>query len=449
MRAALLLLWALLIPLAHGTGAAAGAEPTERRVDKVDLLAAGDLRGEIKPCGCSPEGQLGGLPRRLSFLEQAFAEPGEKPILVDLGNNFPEPSDQGKLKIDLIQSLLKQYAPAAILPGPNELAFGLAALERGLPYLVTNDALGKAFLPSVTVERAGLRIGIYGYLAPEQVYQEFADQYRLIAADAAWLAALRERVRAAGHARTILLFRGGDRELEAIVRARLFDRIVVGNPFADELNQVLRRDAAGADLPQVPTKGQGVYRLPLALDGAQGSGPREPVWLSDRYPDHPLAVHAFAIYDDKVKGLFFARLQVVEQNRADSPYAGAETCKLCHVKAAETWKGSRHAHALPTLERVGKQFDPECLACHVVGLGANGFLSQELTPHLGNVQCENCHGAGKAHAADPANAKPVRTAQAIAEHGSPEAVCRTCHHGSHSPSFAFPTYWPKITHGKD
>src|SRR5262249_8226195 len=67
------------------------------------LVAAGDLRGEIKPCGCSPEGQMGGLPRRLTYLQQLEKDAGEPVVKVDLGNNFPEPSPQGRLKVDFIQ----------------------------------------------------------------------------------------------------------------------------------------------------------------------------------------------------------------------------------------------------------------------------------------------------------------------------------------------------------
>jgi hypothetical protein len=69
---------------------------------------------------------------------------------------------------------------------------------------------------------------------------------------------------------------------------------------------------------------------------------------------------------------------------------------------------------LPPLKKKGKHFDPECLTCHVVGLkpweapenasatdrkfeGGTGFLSLQITPHLKNVQCENCHGPARAH----------------------------------------------------
>ena len=94
-------LWALAAAAALILGwppTSAGASPV--------LLAAGDLRGEIKPCGCSPEGQMGGLPRRLSYLAQALAPGRGSTVLVDLGNNYPPPSPQGKLKVALIQEML-------------------------------------------------------------------------------------------------------------------------------------------------------------------------------------------------------------------------------------------------------------------------------------------------------------------------------------------------------
>jgi len=117
-------------------------------------------------------------------------------------------------------------------------------------------------------------------------------------------------------------------------------------------------------------------------------------------------------------------------------------------------KKSRHAHAFATLENKGKHFDPECLACHVVGLkpweapenasvedrkfaGGTGFLSLQTTPHLKNVQCENCHGPARTHLENN-NIKPANN--------DPKMICANCHQGSHSPVFDFETYWPKIKH---
>ena len=81
----------------HGAAFAGqhGKHGKNRATKTLTILAAGDLRGEIEPCGCSPEGQMGGLRRRLSYLERQFASGA--PLLVDLGNNFPHPSPQGRL----------------------------------------------------------------------------------------------------------------------------------------------------------------------------------------------------------------------------------------------------------------------------------------------------------------------------------------------------------------
>ena len=450
LRTALLaaLMLALLAALAGRVAAEAPIPATAEQDGALLVLAAGDLRGEIKPCGCSPEGQMGGLPRRLSYLERQLGAHAPRPILVDVGNNFPLPSAQGRLKIDLIQKLLGRYAPEALLPGPNELAMGVGTLDRNLPYLISNDGLATIFRRYRTVRRGQRRIGLYGYLSPATVYQGSQSHFRLQPADAELIAALRETLARERHTAAVLLFRGSDEELARFVRAGLFDLIVAGNTSADEMNQVTERIVAGVRIPQVPTKGQGVLRMKLPAPGQALMARAQVDWLKDEWPDHPDAAPVFQAYDEQVKELFFARLETMKHQQRQSPFAGAVPCKTCHTAAARVWAGSRHAHALATLERVGKQYDPECLACHVVGLERGGFLSQDLTPRLANVQCENCHGPAKTHAGNPGvKPGPVPSADGQPLRRPAEPTCRTCHVGSHSPRFSYPVYWPKVRHG--
>jgi hypothetical protein len=76
---------------------------------------------------------------------------------------------------------------------------------------------------------------------------------------------------------------------------------------------------------------------------------------------------------------------------------------------------------------------PECLVCHVVGLGqAGGFISRQTTPQLANVQCENCHGMGTKH---PDGSNPV----------GPDA-CLRCHTQEQSPNFDFDEALEHIQH---
>ena len=453
--------------------APAGALAT-RPFPHLTVLAAGDLRGEINPCGCSEEGQFGGLPRRLQYLEKMLAG-NPLPLLVDLGNNFPAPSEQGRLKIPLIQKMLGLHRPDGILPGPNELAMGLDTLDASLPWVLSNDALGKRFPTVREVFRDGGgkmlreeapegRIHIYGYLSPATVYQGSQGHFRLLDAASARLREMWRPARQPGVV-SILLFRGSDAELTTIAGWGLFDMIVAGNPSADEMKQVTRREVKARDgkrvtVPMVPTKGQGLLRLRLGPPPLNAAPDWPPVdWLDKTYPDHPAAKAAFAEYDAQVKQMFLARLGAMEQHGKKSPFAGAGpdagNCAQCHTAAAAMWRASRHAGALATLEKVGKSFDPECLACHVVGLGQDGFLSKDLTPALANVQCENCHGPARVHAA-AARAQPPRNLRsgpvpstAPGSHAKPDAdTCLLCHKGSHSPKFDFNVYWPKITHGK-
>lgn len=123
----------------------------------------------------------------------------------------------------------------------------------------------------------------------------------------------------------------------------------------------------------------------------------------------------------------------------NSLYVGDAQCGMCHQEEHKIWEKSGHSHAMATLERKGQQFDTECVGCHVVGFQRGGFQSQNTTPQLANVQCEACHGPGKAHAEKPQKGYGfMQTPQG----------CVQCHTKSNSPDFDFSTYWPKVKHNK-
>jgi hypothetical protein len=427
----------LILPVAGLAAAQGSSGPAP-----LEIVAFGDLRGELLPCGCSPEGQMGGLPRRETYWDGRVARAGigaAPPVLVDLGNNFPEPSAQGSLKLDVIQGFLGKMPVAAILPGPNELQMGFATLASGLPYTVTNNDVPGAFAASQTVVRNGRRILVLGYLSPGLVYQGSQSRFRLVPLDSELLSRYEFLARQAPQ-RAILLFRGSDRELDTFVRSGLFAAIVAGNPSGDELTAVAERRVGGTAIPQVPTKGMGAVTIRLG-----NSTSVRVDMLTDRYSDGPDALAALKIYDERVKALFFEQMAERESRAKDSPYAGAPACQACHAPEYAIWQASPHPHALQGLEKVGKQFDPECLECHVVGYSRAGFVSAQITPLLTGVQCESCHGPGRAHGADPVRAKMMAVGTGGPQPG--EATCRTCHQGAHSPKFSFAGFWPRILHG--
>jgi hypothetical protein len=152
-------------------------------------------------------------------------------------------------------------------------------------------------------------------------------------------------------------------------------------------------------------------------------------------------------------------------------YVGSESCKRCHGSAYEVWKNTPHSHAYKTLVEEARrpslrQYDPECVMCHVTGFGyKGGFTDAVKTPRLENVGCENCHGPGSVHAAnpnDPVWQKRMNPWKAP-ENEAPQAkvlrerrierFCVECHDidndvtwkndGKENP---FPRKWRKIAH---
>tara|TARA_B100000686_G_scaffold44650_1_gene47263 strand:+ start:39 stop:1394 length:1356 start_codon:yes stop_codon:yes gene_type:complete len=425
------------------------------------LIFSGDLRGEIKPCGCAEEGDMGGLLRRLTFIKQKHSIHGNL-LYFDLGNNFPEPSQQGDLKIPLIHSAMEKFSPEAVLVGPNEWLNGLHWLDSKIPYLLSNQSTKLNFLNSKIIHHENHRILVLGYLSPSLVYQNKNEPSVIFPVNQELLSDWGKKIQKNTTHFRVLLFRGKENELDLFDKSGMFDLIVAGSNNDDELNQVLKIQAGTKYHPMIPTKGQGILTGKLGKNDKIQPDNQETVseglsvsWLRRDIEDDPDLLDSFMIYDAAVKELFFRNLDLKKEHLKDSPFIGNQVCAGCHPGSTDVWKKSRHSNAFATLENLGKHFDPECLECHVVGLkpwvasknsseavlkfeGKRGFLSSELTPHLKNVQCENCHGPARDHLVN-SKIKP-------AEH-NPASVCADCHHGSHSPLFEFERYWQKIKHG--
>lgn len=123
-------------------------------------------------------------------------------------------------------------------------------------------------------------------------------------------------------------------------------------------------------------------------------------------------------------------------------YIGADGCKKCHFKPYKEWKKTPHADAFDKLPEKYKS-DSKCLTCHTTGHGQPGGFAGDKK--LAGVQCEMCHGPGKAHADYmKANEAKKEDAAVLAEGKKliggdrGKSVCWLCHldqtHGSH-PEF--------------
>lgn len=94
----------------------------------------------------------------------------------------------------------------------------------------------------------------------------------------------------------------------------------------------------------------------------------------------------------------------------EATFVGSAKCKSCHKEAYKIWEKTPHAQAYKTLVESKhpslRQYDGECIVCHVVGFALQGgFTDERRTPHLENVGCESCHGPGSLHVASPQDVK--------------------------------------------
>ncbi len=111
-------------------------------------------------------------------------------------------------------------------------------------------------------------------------------------------------------------------------------------------------------------------------------------------------------------------------------YGGWQSCGTCHPKILAAWKNTRHAGAYETLVNKNRQFDLDCIYCHVTGISRkNAVDALSLKASLLEVGCEACHGPGKRHSKDPKRFRLTAKPAAL--------LCRTCHTRERDNSFDY------------
>ena len=73
------------------------------------------------------------------------------------------------------------------------------------------------------------------------------------------------------------------------------------------------------------------------------------------------------------------------------------------------------------------------MGCHVVGYNQPGGSTVTHVENLKDVGCENCHGPGSPHVAEP-----DKTGLTLRD--TPESVCVGCHTHEHSDRFVYDAF---------
>ena len=122
-------------------------------------------------------------------------------------------------------------------------------------------------------------------------------------------------------------------------------------------------------------------------------------------------------------------------------YVGTKACADCHQEQYDQFQAhSKKADSWKSVTIMASDLKPAelegCYECHTTGHGKGGFVSLETTPHLADVGCETCHGAGSTHAetGDPADITRQPTIE----------DCESCHNSDRIRAF---NYKPLIRSG--
>lgn len=449
-----------------------GAIFTDWKKPKAAIILSGLLDGYIEPCGCAGlENQKGGLSRRLALVE-SLEKKGWPLIGVDLGGMVrrfgPQATIKYQVAIDAHRALGYEVIGlgAHDLQLPSETILAQLTQDGDSPFVSANVrsifdedfGLSRRFR---ILKVGGMRIGVTQVLGEEfakdlqNTDYEYVDSATALESVIKSLEAERCDLRILLANTTVEEARGLGEQFTD------FDFIVVAGQ-SDPPPPKPEAIATGVQLIELGHKGMYVGVLGLYEKPGQTRYQRVP--LDGRFADAIPITRLLTAYQDQLKTQGLAGLGLrANPHPAGRQFVGSAACADCHSDAYEIWEATPHSHATETLVKLPlpRQFDPECLSCHVTGWEpqeyypfASGYLDQQSTPQLTGNGCENCHGGGAGHVAaengdvdaDDAELERLRKQMRVTLAAAKRNVCVSCHDLDNSPDFDFETYWPQVEH---
>ena len=439
------------------------------------LIVSGEQLGYLEPCGCT-EGQIGGLLRRYDFVERLRKQ--NWPVAsFDLGSLTKDPAvarggfDQAKFKFDYSIRALKLLDYSAVALSAEDMKVGVGEalgyflndLGETTKIVVANvQAAGyeTIFRPSLIVSAGPVKLGVTAVIDPEAL-NKLSDPdkdsifSKIQRPDEVLAGVLAELEPKSDY--QVLMVQGPPALAKRLAEAYPGFDIVVST---SEYDDVLKHDPEmlnGGKTMLVNVGKKGKYVGVFGLYPKETERLRYQVVTMDKKFDGPATEMKKLIEDDYRDTLRVAG--VVENiprhdyisSVSGATFVGADNCKSCHPNTYLKWSTTKHAQAFESLAvrdpKPNVKFDAECVTCHTTGFEYNtGWVSEEKTPYLKGNQCENCHGPGSKHIAEPDN-QDFRKAMALTpEQAEKNRLCLSCHDGDNSPHFEMAKFYGQIAH---
>lgn len=405
------------------------------------LIYSGNLDGELEPCGCSIEGNSGGILRRAQKLD-ALRREIPNLFAISSGGLINNGLQEERLKSQFILDGYAEIGYDAVGVQWPDIRYGVEFAQRETMPWVSSNWLGDEFLASRVIDRGGQSLAFFSWLAPElSPYRAMHGDHRVVSESTGSLVKGLQQSRDRG-LMTVLASTYSLQQAQQYLPLDLVDILIVKSAYEEYPDPELVDSTL---VLQPGSRGLRLGKLELRFVPGEGvvEWQHEVISLPPAVPNAQRLEAWYQAYNDAVAQAYQESVVKRKAGQAGeiSPFVGEKACQACHTETHAIFKKSRHAKAFSTLERVNKAFDPECIACHSVAFNQpGGFIDAESTRHLKNVQCESCHGAGRGHA-ESGGQSPLGH-----QDWAPEQMCAQCHIKTHSPSFDFVNYFTKIRH---
>ena len=443
----------LLLALAGGAALVAAAEAPGREPQvegapaplvpvPVTVLFGSNNEGVLVSCGCAGS-PSGGFAKRQTIIDEIRrTRPGV--LLVDAGDLFPE--HPNSVKARYLATALARAKYDALAVGANEIETGLPlvrsmARDKKLPFICANlrDEAGKLiFPPHIVREVGGLRIGLFAVIADEALAALSSDGRKGLRVDSPIEAARREVRDLSGCDLVIALSHQPFGATQELARKAPGIRVIVSGHDETILRKPLEVGSTVIVAAGPVGRTIGSFTV-IHVAGGDPAVVAELVALSAQVPDTPWVTDLYNQYIKEAKGELPPDW---ERKTALAAYEPAENCGRCHEAEYRQWRATKHAHAFATLQKVGRQGDPECIVCHTMGYGRGGFSSDEKTPDLKDVTCQACHQVTGSHGEkEPPKGELLNPRTPVTAR-----LCIGCHGLTESPNFDYAVYQPLIGH---
>lgn len=459
------------IPVAENGGVSVAARHAVR--DSVALVITYDGHAYLETCGCKVN-MWGGV-ARLATWAKAFRRDFRGPVfMLSAGNTFPMDKTNvvldslavGELQVYL--SLLGSIGFHAAVVGQSELFQGASMLERMArdePITFVAANIRRDEIPGVVQYRlerdANCTLGVTG-LVTREGHPLYERIWETRTADIGFEPAVPSAARAVdamrGEGADLVVVAGKIKPAAVRTIARVISTpsvIISYQPVCKCVNtdgRLYLNDRSGflgetlVLYPRAGRYGVSTYVLYRDKAGRVVDFREQQVYMTEQIADDPAARHAIDdFYMSKPAALSPTSLAMRgfwrDEIDRGARFAGVSTCRACHDKQYSQWITTSHGSAFKTLLKQHRQYNPDCVSCHVTGFEQKtGYAFGDMQSPMINVQCEACHGPGAAHVAAAGNSPMLRQPT--------DHLCKTCHEREHSDMTDqnFPEYYARTVH---